>query len=229
MRERGGRLPILTGGTGLYFASLTDGLAAIPDPGPAARAEARQLAEGTRPGRPARPPCRGRPGHRRPAPPHRQPAHRPRLGGVARHRHRPRRLADRPPAQPAPVALHRHPARPAARRTARRHRHPLRRHAGGRCAWTRCAPCWRCTSIRHCRRCARTACRNLPPICAANSPWSRPYSRIELVTGQYTKRQATWFRHHPLAAPAARIQSMRESHDLEQFSERNYPEILDIY
>jgi tRNA dimethylallyltransferase len=38
-----GRLPILTGGTGLYFASLTDGLAAIPDPGPAAREEARRL------------------------------------------------------------------------------------------------------------------------------------------------------------------------------------------
>jgi tRNA dimethylallyltransferase len=25
--------------------------------------------------------------------------------------------------------------------------------------------------------------------------------RTELVTGQYTKRQATWFRHHDLAAP----------------------------
>ena len=33
----GGRLPILTGGSGLYFASLTEGLADIPDPGPAAR------------------------------------------------------------------------------------------------------------------------------------------------------------------------------------------------
>ena len=38
-----GRLPILTGGTGLYFAALTDGLADIPDPGPAARDEARRL------------------------------------------------------------------------------------------------------------------------------------------------------------------------------------------
>ena len=26
--------------------------------------------------------------------------------------------------------------------------------------------------------------------------------RAELVTGQYTKRQATWFRHHALAPPA---------------------------
>jgi tRNA dimethylallyltransferase len=27
--------------------------------------------------------------------------------------------------------------------------------------------------------------------------------RIRLVTGQYTKRQATWFRHHQLADPAS--------------------------
>jgi tRNA dimethylallyltransferase len=37
------RLPILCGGTGLYFASLVQGLAEIPDPGPAAREEARAL------------------------------------------------------------------------------------------------------------------------------------------------------------------------------------------
>lgn len=40
---RQGRLPILCGGTGLYLQSLTQGLADIPDPGPAARAEARAL------------------------------------------------------------------------------------------------------------------------------------------------------------------------------------------
>jgi tRNA dimethylallyltransferase len=38
-----GRLPILTGGSGMYFAALTDGLADIPDPGPEAREEARRL------------------------------------------------------------------------------------------------------------------------------------------------------------------------------------------
>jgi len=38
-----GRLPILCGGTGLYIAALTGGLAAIPDPGAPARAEARHL------------------------------------------------------------------------------------------------------------------------------------------------------------------------------------------
>ncbi len=38
-----GQLPILCGGTGLYFLSLTDGIADIPEVGAAARAEARQL------------------------------------------------------------------------------------------------------------------------------------------------------------------------------------------
>ncbi len=38
-----GRVPILCGGTGLYFSALTQGLADIPDPGAEARAEAREL------------------------------------------------------------------------------------------------------------------------------------------------------------------------------------------
>jgi len=38
-----GRLPILCGGTGLYFLALTQGIAEIPPPGDAARAEARTL------------------------------------------------------------------------------------------------------------------------------------------------------------------------------------------
>ncbi len=42
-------LPILCGGSGLYFAALVDGLADIPDPGPAARAEARALLAGIGP------------------------------------------------------------------------------------------------------------------------------------------------------------------------------------
>jgi tRNA dimethylallyltransferase len=38
-----GKLSVVTGGTGLYFSALTEGLADIPDPGPEARAEARRL------------------------------------------------------------------------------------------------------------------------------------------------------------------------------------------
>ena len=41
--HRAGRLPILCGGTGLYLATLAGGLADIPDPGAAAREEARAL------------------------------------------------------------------------------------------------------------------------------------------------------------------------------------------
>ena len=38
-----GKIPILTGGTGMYFAALTQGLADVPEPSPKARAEARRL------------------------------------------------------------------------------------------------------------------------------------------------------------------------------------------
>ncbi|MFT9366639.1 MAG: tRNA (adenosine(37)-N6)-dimethylallyltransferase MiaA [Gluconobacter sp.] len=40
-----GRMPILCGGTGMYLRALTDGLVEVPDPGEAARTEARGLAE----------------------------------------------------------------------------------------------------------------------------------------------------------------------------------------
>ena len=43
MEAAGGRLPILCGGTGLYLAALTQGISPIPDPGAAARAAARAL------------------------------------------------------------------------------------------------------------------------------------------------------------------------------------------
>ncbi len=41
--RKSGLVPILTGGTGLYFAALTQGLADVPDPGANAREEARRL------------------------------------------------------------------------------------------------------------------------------------------------------------------------------------------
>ena len=43
MARAAGRVPILCGGTGLYFAALIGGLAEIPDPGAVARDEARAL------------------------------------------------------------------------------------------------------------------------------------------------------------------------------------------
>ena len=162
-----GRLPILTGGSGLYFAALTDGLADIPDPGPAARAEARGAAAADRPSGAACAAGRGGPGHRRPPAPDRQPARRARLGGLARHRHRPRRLAgaDRRSRRRggSPPSCSTRRGRSCAPPSPR-----VRRDAGGTAPSRRCARCWRWTSTRRCRPCAHTACRNCPPTCAAS-------------------------------------------------------------
>jgi tRNA dimethylallyltransferase len=70
-----GRVPILCGGTGLYFAALTEGLSDIPAIPGAAREEARRLLAELGPAAlHAR--LAHRPGDGRDAPPHRQSAHR---------------------------------------------------------------------------------------------------------------------------------------------------------
>ena len=54
--------------------------------------------------------------------------------------------------------------------------------------------------------------------------------RTELVTGQYTKRQATWFRHHDLADPSQRRKqfiAIRRSHAI--IGKTDSAEILRIY
>jgi tRNA dimethylallyltransferase len=48
--------------------------------------------------------------------------------------------------------------------------------------------------------------------------------RTELVTGQYTKRQATWFRHHALAPRLHTIHARYAG--LAQFSERNLDDLV---
>jgi tRNA dimethylallyltransferase len=50
--------------------------------------------------------------------------------------------------------------------------------------------------------------------------------RAELVTGQYTKRQATWFRHHDLADTGATHTIHARFADAAQFSERKLAEII---
>ncbi len=52
--------------------------------------------------------------------------------------------------------------------------------------------------------------------------------RIELVTGQYTKRQATWFRHHPLAEPPLSHTIHARVSAVAKFSERNDPGLLEF-
>ncbi len=97
-----GRRPILTGGSGLYFAALTDGLAEIADPGPAARAEARRLLAEQGPAALHASLTQRRSRHRRTPEARRQPAYRPCVGGVAWHRSRPCRVAETERGAPAP-------------------------------------------------------------------------------------------------------------------------------
>jgi len=52
--------------------------------------------------------------------------------------------------------------------------------------------------------------------------------RAELVTGQYTKRQATWFRHRQLAAPERAHTIHARTAGLAQFSERNRAALLNF-
>jgi len=50
--------------------------------------------------------------------------------------------------------------------------------------------------------------------------------RVELVTGQYTKRQATWFRHHALAHQTRTFIIDARFRSMEQFSESFQRQLL---
>jgi tRNA dimethylallyltransferase len=221
-----GRLPILTGGTGLYFSSLTEGLAAIPDPGPGAREEARRLLKEIGPvGL-----------HARLAVADPDTAARIRSGDsqrVARAwevwRGTGRGL----------VAWQSRAAAPAPWRFWAVLLDPPRVELRAAIA-TRLAAMLRGGAIEEVRALLALGVDPALPLMRAHGvPELSAYlrgevtleeaaRRIELVTGQYTKRQATWFRHHVLAAsPRAHTIHARIS-DLEQFSERNNPEFWEF-
>ena len=219
-----GRLPILTGGSGLYFASLTEGLADIPDPGSAARAEARaKLKE---------------------------------IGPVALHtrlaevdpvtavRLRPtdsQRVArawevlrgtgtglaawQARTAQPAPwrfAAILLDPPR-AELRAAISARFDVMLREGA------------LDEVR--ALLALHLDPALPAMRAHGVPELSAHQRgeirldeasrrVELVTGQYTKRQATWFRHHALANAAHSHTINARFFDVKQLSKSNNPQLL---
>jgi tRNA dimethylallyltransferase len=52
--------------------------------------------------------------------------------------------------------------------------------------------------------------------------------RAELVTGQYTKRQATWFRHHTLTDPARTQMIHARVTGLAQFSASGMADLLNF-
>ncbi|HME28218.1 MAG TPA: tRNA (adenosine(37)-N6)-dimethylallyltransferase MiaA [Acetobacteraceae bacterium] len=219
-----GRLPILTGGSGLYFASLTDGIAAIPDPGAAARAEARALLK--------------------------------QIGAVALHarlaevdavtaaRLRPtdsQRIARAWEVWQGTgtglAAWQARTARPVPWRFAAILLDPPRAELRTAIA-TRLAAMMEAGALDEVRKLlALSLDPALPAMRAHGVPELAAHlrgelslqeagRRIELVTGQYTKRQATWFRHHPLAEPSRTHTIRARITQHMKLLERKYPSIL---
>ncbi|MBW8269713.1 tRNA (adenosine(37)-N6)-dimethylallyltransferase MiaA [Caldovatus aquaticus] len=221
-----GRLPILCGGTGLFFHALAAGLAEIPPIPPAARAEARRLLAELGPaGLHARlvaadPETAAR----------LRPSDSQRLTrawevwrgtgrGLAAWQREGRTTG------PAPwrfAALLLDPPRPALRAAiAARWQAML---AAGALAEVRALlalgldpalPAMRAHGVPE-----------LAAHLAGRITLEEAGRRAVLAIGQYTKRQATWFRHHPLAAPPATHTIHARFANLEQFPEREWAEIL---
>ena len=213
-----GRLPILTGGSGMYFAALTDGLADIPDPGAEARAEARRLLADR--GSAA---LHASLAHVDPATAARlKPEDSQRIArawevwrgtGMGLAAWQNRRSA------PAPwrfTAIRLDPPRDALRAAiALRYEAMMRDGA--------------LEEVRDLMELNLDP--SLPAMRAHGVPELSAYlrgtlsleeagRRTELVTGQYTKRQATWFRHRALAAQSRTFVINARFSSLAQFSER---------
>lgn len=224
MARAADRLPILTGGTGLYFASLTEGLASIPDPGTAARAEARALLK--------------------------------QIGPAALHARLaaadPATAARLRPTDSQRIARawevwigtgtglsdwQATTARPAPWRFAAILLDPPRTELRAAIA-SRFTAMLEAGALDEVKALlALNLDPALPLMRAHGVPELSAYlrgeidlaeagRRTELVTGQYTKRQATWFRHHALAEPRRThtIHSRIANH--RQLSERIIPDIL---
>ncbi|GBQ65808.1 tRNA isopentenyltransferase [Ameyamaea chiangmaiensis NBRC 103196] len=197
-----GRVPILCGGTGLYFRALTDGLAEVPDPGADARAEARSLVEALGPA-----------------------ALLERLAAVD-----PDTAAGLRPTDPQRVARAWEVWRGTGRGLAAWRRQPGLAAAPGRRVALRLDPprdvLRAAIAARFDHMVARGALEEVRALLALDLDPALPAMRAHGVpelaavlrgerslpdaaaaaiaaTGRYTKRQATWFAHHPLAAPSA--------------------------
>jgi tRNA dimethylallyltransferase len=221
-----GRLPILTGGTGLYFASLTDGLAAIPPPTPAAREEARQLLTEVGPAAlharlaDVDPESAGR---LRPTDSQRVA----RAWEVWRSTGRSLAAWQSAASPPAPwrfTAVLLDPPRTELRAA----------------ITTRLDAMLRAGALEEVRALLdlnldptlpAMRAHGVPELAAhlrGELPLEQATRRIELVTGQYTKRQSTWFRHHALAHPPNLHTIHARISGLTQFSERINPEFWEF-
>jgi len=219
-----GRIPILTGGTGMYFAALTQGISDIPDPGPAARQEARDLLARLGPEElhagltKVDPATAAR----------LKPADSQRIArawevwrgtgmGLAAWQNR--------RGEPAPwdfAAILLDPPRDTLRAAiATRFEAMLR---DGALEEVRALLALNLDPALPAMR-----AHGVPEIAAylrGETTLAHAGTRTELITGQYTKRQATWFRHHRLADPPLMHTINARFHDFTQLSESLTPEIL---
>jgi tRNA dimethylallyltransferase len=211
------RLPLVTGGTGMYFASLTDGLADIPSPGAEARAEARALLHDLG-----------------------APALHARLAAVDPATANKLKPNDSQRIARAWEVWRGTGTGLAAWQAGRGEKAPWRftailldppREALRSAIAMRFAAMLADSALDEVRALlAQDLDPALPAMRAHGVPELSVYlrgeisldeagRRTELVTGQYTKRQATWFRHHKLAARTHTIHARFAG--LTQFSERN--------
>ena len=218
-----GRLPILCGGTGLYFSTLTHGLAEIPECGEAARAEARWLLAEQGPLALHASLAKVDPAtaaRLRPSDSQRVA----RAWEVWRGTGRGLAAWQAEKATPAPwrfAAILLDPPRAA-----------LREAIAGR--FTAMLAEGALDEVRG------LLAQNLDPALPAMRAHGVPElaghlrgqttlaaaaSRAEQFTGQYTKRQATWFRHRRMADPARTHIIHARINGLEQFSESNSAEL----
>ncbi len=219
-----GRVPILCGGTGLYFAALAGGLASIPEPGPAARAEARELlAWGGAAALHARlaaadPDTASR----------LRPSDGQRLArawevwrgtgrGLAAWQAQTTKAAGE-----AFRAILLDPPRPALREAIAARTQAMLAH--GALDEVRDLLALRLDPALPAMR-----AHGVPELAAhlvGDLGLEAAMSRIRLVTGQYTKRQATWFRHHALAASSETHMIHARFASLAQFPESQRRDLL---
>lgn len=220
-----GRLPVLCGGTGMYFAALTQGLSDIPPVPQAAREEARRLLADEGPGA-----LHGRLAAQDPDTAARlRPSDSQRIArawevwrGTGRGLAAWQAAGGTGPAPWRFAAILLDPPRAELR-------------AAIAARWEAMLAAGAIEEVR------ALAAQGLDPALPAMRAHGVPElvahlagrmsledasRRAVLNTGQYTKRQATWFRHHPLADPILTHTIHARMMDLTQFSERILADIV---
>ena len=220
-----GKLPILCGGTGLYLRALTDGLTAVPDPGEAARAEARALLEEIGPAALHARLWASDPDTAcllRPSDGQRLARAWEVLAGTGRGLSAWRNSPGLPPAPARFTALRLNPARAdlraaiAARFTSMLANGALEEVAALlELGLPEELPAMRAHGVPE-----------LAGVLRRGDRLEEASRRVILSQGQYTKRQATWFAHHDLAPDARTHIIDQRIPDMTQFSERQWQEIL---